>query len=296
MSKNENTYKIEISSIKTIYPAIIYLTVVVFIPFIIMVIVSFTNYSTGRENVIFTGFQNYYNSIRSGTFLRLGLNTLWYSGLTTIIGVTVGTLLGLTISNVKGLPKFLVILLILPWAIPPTVSALVWLWMLDDINGVLNWVLLKVGFFRNQIPWLGKEPFVNYAILIPTLWRITPFCALCIYISRLSIKQNLYGAASLDGARNISIFYYVTWPGIRRTVLVCLVFCCLWSATEFPLIYLLTKGGPSNSTHIFTTYAFEVSLRGGYSIGYGSSVSLFLLPFCLAVALLLWRFGLWHKS
>ncbi len=267
---------------------------VVFYPLVLLIWIGFTNQRIG-ETGHWIGFDNFIRLLSSTDGQSALLNTIRYA----IVGATGGLILGLAIALLlNGLNtryRFLEALLVLPWAIPPTVTALLWLWMFYDIGGVFNWTLTHLGLISAPISWLGLGSLAKISVLIPNIWRLTPFFTICLLSARSNLEVAPYEAAALDGAGAPSQFLYVTLPGLYRTVIVTFAFAFLWSATEFPLVYVLTRGGPANSTHVLGTLSYDLALRGGTELGLGAACALLLIPFSTLLAFAVWTLGSWRR-
>lgn len=278
-----------------VLPAALYMLLVVFYPLILLIKIGFTDQRIG-ESGHWVGIDNFSQLLASSDGQTAILNTLRYAGLSAVAALTIGLLVGLLLHKISGRHRFLEALIVLPWAIPPTVSALVWLWMFYDIGGVFNWLLMQPGFITTPISWLGVGRLAQFSVLVPNVWRLTPFFAICLLSSRASLEVAPYEAAALDGAGPIRCFFFVTLPGLYRTILVTFAFAFLWSATEFPLVYVLTRGGPANSTHLLGTLSYDLALRGGAELGLGAACASLVIPLSTAAAFAVWRLGSWREA
>jgi multiple sugar transport system permease protein len=281
-------------SLLLVLPAALYMLLVVFYPLLLLVKIGFTNQRIGLTGQ-WVGIDNFSQLLLGSDGQTAILNTLRYASLSTISALTLGLIVALLLNKINVRHRFLEVLIVLPWAIPPTITALVWLWMFYDIGGVLNWMLMQFGFISVPISWLGQSRLAQISVLAPNIWRLTPFFAVSLLSSRASFESALYEAAALDGAGPVQQFAFVTLPSLYRTILVTSAFAFLWSATEFPLIYVLTRGGPASSTHLLGTLSYDLALRGGAELGLGAACALLVIPLSTALAFAVWRLGSWRE-
>ena len=198
---------------------------------------------------------------------------------------------------------FLRFLILLPWAAPVALGAITWLWIFDGLYSVINWVLVHAGLigpacgllhqwpFRvgectslNTPQWLGQENLGMASIITVQAWRVLPFAVVIFLAGHASIPQEVEDAAKVDGATGIKKLVYVTLPLQLPIALVAVLFGLIFTATDMAVVYILTNGGPFNSTQVITTWAFQTGIQGG-SLGEGAAVSLFLLPVLAVVAI-----------
>lgn len=275
-----------------VLPAVLYLLLVVLFPFIELVYYSLTDKRAGHD-AHWVGLGNFAHLLSSGGALPVLQNTARYAIGSTLPALCLGLSVALLIYSRQRRLSGLELVIMIPWAIPPTITALVWQWMFYDVGGVFNWILMKLAIIHAPVSWLGSARIAVLAVLFPNVWRLTPFFAITLLAARSRMDHAPYEAAALDGAGAWRTFLFVTLPGLRRTILVSSMFSLLWSATEFPLVYILTRGGPGSSTHLVGTFSYELALRGGFELGLGSANSLLLLPVAIGLAASIWKLGSW---
>jgi multiple sugar transport system permease protein len=193
---------------------------------------------------------------------------------------------------------------LLPFIVPTVLSTLAWLWMFDATFSVFNWVLRWLwqmeislfgvvfkenwGFFSGPL-WLGDPGWAMFSVILVNVWRGLPFFAISFLAGLQTIPQELYDAADIDGATGWRKFWHVTLPMIKPVAIVVVVFSVVVTFADFQLVYILTRGGPNNATHLLATLAYQLGMTSG-NIGQGAAVALFMLPFLATVIV----FQLWY--
>src|SRR3981189_1825225 len=180
---------------------------------------------------------------------------------------------------VKGQRKWRGMLLV-PWVIPRARSPLAWLWRFDPSYSAFNWILEHVGIDR--VAWLGETGWARFSVILVNVWIGAPFFMIMYLAALKSVPEQLYEAASIDGATWWQRIWYVTLPMMRNIIAITALFSLIVTFANFDIVRVLTKGDPLNTTHIFGTWAFRVGIESG-DIPLGASVSLFMVPI-LAVA------------
>ena len=167
--------------------------------------------------------------------------------------------------------------MLLPFIIPTVLSTFAWRWMFDPTFSVLNWLLYQTGFITTKIPFLSDGTYGMWCAIVVNTWRGMPFFAITLLAGLQTINPDLQEAASLDGANGWRRFWHVTSPLLKPVTIVVVVFSIIQTFSDFQLIYVLTGGGPANSTHLVATYAYQVGVATGL-LGEGAAISLFMLP------------------
>ncbi len=231
----------------------------------------------------FVGLANYAEALGD---LRLwsGIgHTVFFTVTSVTLELGVGLALALAMSHaVRG--RFLVRAAVLvPWAIPTVVSALLWRFIFDGGTGLANTVLTKAGALRAPVVWLAGSSAAWVPIIMADVWKTTPFVALLLLAGLQNIDPALYEAARIDGASSWRRFRYVTLPLLRPALLVTLVFRTLDALRVFDLIYVLTGGGPGTATEPIALYTFN-SLLQYLRFGYGAALSVLMFGMALVLA------------
>jgi multiple sugar transport system permease protein len=155
-----------------------------------------------------------------------------------------------------------------------------WWWLYNGQFGVINRVLKIVGM--TPIPWLADPSWARLAVIVVNTWRGLPFFAMCFLAGLLAIPNEFYEAAQIDGANQRAQFRYITLPLLKPIMLIVFLYSLVTTLADFEIIYIITKGGPLEATHLYGTIAFQVGLVGT-RIGEGAAISLFVFP-ALAVS------------
>lgn len=269
-------------------PALIILALFIAYPFVLGVWLSLTDKVVGQEGY-FVGLENFRNILQSQIFLQTIRNTFVYTGVATVLKLVFGLALALILNRHFKFKRIVRASMLLPWIIPTVLSTLAWLWMFDATFSVFNWVLVKLGLFQRGLVWLGDPKLAMISVIIVNAWRGIPFFAISLLAGLQTISPDLYEAADIDGAGSFAKFWNITLPMLMPVLLVVLIFSVILTFADFQVVYVLTRGGPSNSTHLFATLAYQVALASG-RLGEGAAISLFMFPFLLLVVI----FQLWY--
>jgi multiple sugar transport system permease protein len=168
-------------------------------------------------------------------------------------------------------------LLLLPFIVPTVLSTIAWQWILDPAFSVINWALMATGLANPGPSWLGNPYLAMFSLIMVNTWRGLPFYAITLLAGLQTIPLELYEAATIDGAGAWGRFRYVTLPLMKPIIFIVTMFSVIFTFADFQLIYVLTHGGPANSTHVFATYAFDVAMLGG-QFGQGAAIALTMVP------------------
>ncbi|MDH4248945.1 MAG: sugar ABC transporter permease [Deltaproteobacteria bacterium] len=245
----------------------------------------------------FIGLDNYIRIYSSDIFRQTAWNTVYFTAVATVFKTVLGMWLALILHRKFSFSRVTRAVVLLPFIVPTVLSTLAWLWMFDATFSVFNWMLnsLWQGFLRDwmgssapalRLNWLGDEHLAMTSIIIVNIWRGTPFFAITFLAGLQTVPQDLYDAGNIDGTNGWQRFRNITLPMIQPIVVVVMVFSIVVTFADFELVYVLTRGGPFNSTHLFATYAYQLSMVSG-NLGEGAAVALFMLP--ILAALIVWQ-------
>lgn len=269
-------------------PAVLMIGTFVAYPFVRGIWLSLTDTVVGREGD-FVGLQNFAKLWNDSIFQRAAQNTVFYTAAATCLKLTVGMLVALMLNNLLGFKRILRASMLLPWIVPTVLSTLAWKWMLDPTFSVVNWLLFHMGFIQFRVNWLGGPVMALWSVILVNVWRGTPFFAITLLAGLQTISPEVYEAASIDGANAWQRFWTVTWPLLMPVTMVVMLFSVIQTFADFQLVYILTGGGPANSTHLFATYAYQIGVATG-KLGEGAAASLAMFPVLFMVVL----FQLWY--
>lgn len=268
-------------------PAVLVLLIFIAYPFVLGIWYSLTDARIGVPGN-FVGLNNFIANAQNGIFQQTLKNTFVYTAITTVFKLVLGMALALLMNqNFRG-RNLVRAALLLPWIIPTALSTLAWLWIFDSTYGIISWVLKSAGLINRNIAFLGDPVLAMGSVIVVNIWRGTPFFAISLLAGLQTIPQDLYEAAAIDGASAWQRFVRVTLPLIMPVLTVVTLFSIIWTFADFQLVYVLTRGGPTNSTHLLATFAYQIGMTAG-ELGNGAAISLWMFPFMVAlVVVTLW--------
>jgi multiple sugar transport system permease protein len=269
-------------------PTVLLLGVFIAYPFVMGVWLSLSNTSVGNIGQ-FVGLDNFVKAWNDSIFQQAFRNTFVYTFWATLFKLALGMWLALLLNrNFRG-KRLVRASMLLPFIVPTVLSTFAWRWMFDPTFSVLNWLLYKGGFIVTKVPFLSDGVYGLWCAIAVNTWRGMPFFAITLLAGLQTINPDLHEAASLDGANGWKRFWHVTWPLLKPVTLVVVVFSVIQTFSDFQLIYVLTGGGPANSTHLLATYAYQIGVATGL-LGEGAAISLFMLPVLFIVVWLQLRY------
>ncbi|GIX46118.1 MAG: ABC transporter permease [Candidatus Tectimicrobiota bacterium] len=258
-------------------PAFLILLVLVAYPFCMALYLSLTDAFVGRPGK-FVGLRNFVALLQDSTFRQTLRNAFVFTGASVALKTVLGLMLALTLNQNLKCKRFFRGAVLLPWVIPSALGVLGWWWMFDSLYSVINWTLVHLGLVAPPGPnWLGRKDLAMIAVIMVNTWRGLPFFAISMLAGLVAIPQELYEAAATDGAGKLSKFWYITLPMLKPVLAIVVLFSTIFTMSNFEIVYVLTGGGPMNSTHLFATLTRQVGLESGY-LGTGAAISLFLFP------------------
>jgi multiple sugar transport system permease protein len=273
-----------------IAPAIIYVFVLVALPFLLALYYSVSAYTIFDPNYRFVGAKNFLDVIRSDVFRRTLINTFVFTIGAQVIGLLLGKFAAMLLMREfpgRGIARALVVL---PWAVPVSLATLAWQWMFDSLYSVINWTLIALGLISAAHPpqWLGQQDLAMIAVTVVHAWRLFPFGVVIFIAGFTSVPKDVLDAATVDGAGFWRRNYQIILPIIAPIVVIALIFGTVFTFTDLSVVYLLTKGGPINATQVLGSLAFQVGILSG-DVAHGAVICLFLFPFLLIAVVLLLR-------
>src|SRR3982751_3378630 len=253
---------------------------------------GFTDAKVGRAGE-WIGTENY-QFLWGDSVTRLALfNTLFYTFVASVLKFLLGLWLALLLNRNIRFKTFFRAVVLLPFIVPTALSALAFWWLYDAQFSIISWILMKMGLIKQYIDFLGDPWNARLSVIAANIWRGVPFVAICLLAGLQTISPSLYEAAALDGATPWQRFRYVTLPLLTPIIAVVMTFSVLFTFTDFQLIYVITRGGPLNATHLMATLSFQRAISGG-SLGEGAAIATAMVPFLLA-AILFSYFGLQRR-
>jgi multiple sugar transport system permease protein len=273
-----------------IAPAIIYVVVLVGLPFFLAIYYSVSAYTIFNPTYTFVGLKNFHDILESEIFRRTLANTLIFTIGAQIIGLLLGKIGAMLLIQEFPGRRIARALVVLPWAVPVSLATLAWLWMFDSLYSVINWTLALFGLIdmENRPQWLGQEDLAMIAVTVVHAWRLFPFGVVIFLAGFTSVPKDVLDAATIDGAGFWRRNYQIILPIILPIIMIALIFGTVFTFTDLSVVYLLTKGGPINSTQVLGSLAFQVGILSG-DVAHGAAICLFLFPFLLIAVIVLLR-------
>ena len=262
-------------------PTVLLLAVFIAYPFVKGVELAVTDAKVGVPGS-FVGLHNFAVLANDSIFRTAVWNTFVYTAVTTVFKLALGLWLALLLNRHfrgKALTRAFVLL---PFIIPTVLSTFAWKWMFDPTFSVINWTLFQLGLIHGRINWLGDPGLAMVSIIIVNVWRGVPFYAISLLAGLQTISPELHEAAAIDGARPWQRFWHVTWPLLLPVTMVVVLFSIIQTFADFQLVYVLTGGGPANSTQLFATYAYQIGVGTGL-LSQGAAISLAMFPFLFLI-------------
>jgi multiple sugar transport system permease protein len=265
-----------------ITPAMLLILLLVAYPFGMALYMSLSNAFIGRPST-FVGLQNFIRLWDSDIFRQTFQNAFVFTSIAVAFKLVLGISLALLLNEQLWVKRMIRGAILLPWVIPTALSTLGWWWMFNSLYSVVNWTGIALGIMDPPGPnWLGQRYYAMAAVIIVNVWRGLPFFAITILAGLVSIPKELYEAAESDGAGPWARFWYVTMPMLRPVMAVVVLFSTIFTFSDFNIVYVLTRGGPINATHLFATLSRTLGVDSG-RLGEGAAVSLYLFPLLVLV-------------
>ncbi len=269
-------------------PALIVLVVFIAYPFVLGIWLSLTDKRASLPGN-FVGADNFIKDLQDTIFQKTVVNTFVYTIVATIFKLVLGLGLALLMNQPFRGKNLIRAFVLLPWIVPTVLSTVVWQWMFDPSYSILNWTLKNWFAWSGPFPsWLGDPFLALCCVIFVNIWRGVPFFAISLLAGLQTVSLELFEAAAIDGANAVQRFMHITLPTIRPVLMIVTLFSVVWTFADFQLVYVLTKGGPLNSTQLFATYSYDTALRGG-QIGLGASIALFMFPILALVVFVIQR-------
>jgi multiple sugar transport system permease protein len=271
-------------------PSVIYIVVLVAVPFVLAVAFAFSDVTAGDPSFDFVGLRNFQRAFDDPVFWRSLGNTFLF----TIVSMVLIVVLGKVLANIliadfhgKWVVRFLVLL---PWTTPVALSSIAWLWMLDSIYSPIDWLLREVGLLgpNGNMYWLGRPGLAMASVIAVHVWRLTPLAAVIMMAGLVAIPRDIEEAARVDGAGYWRRMFEVTIPLVLPVAAVAALFGAIFTFTDMAVVRVLTRGGPNDATQVLASWAFYRGIEGG-DVAQGAAVALFLFPLLLAAAIAILR-------
>ena len=274
-------------------PAVLYIVLVVGLPFFLALYYSVSNISMGSRTLEFVGLKNFASVWETVKFRTSLWNTFVFAIGSQVLVVILANILALALQadfRWKWLKWFVRFLILLPWVAPISLGTIGWLWILDSTYSVINWTFQALGFIdaNGWFMWLGIPYLAMGSVIAVHVWRLLPLATVIIMAGLTSIPKDIHDAAAVDGAGFWRHFFQITFPLVRPIMLVAALFGFVFAFTDMIVIFVLTRGGPYDTTQVLASLAFFTGIQGG-DIAEGAAIAVFLFPLLLAAAFLFLR-------
>ena len=272
-------------------PAILYVLLLVGVPFLLSVYYSVSAYTIYDPSWRFVGLANFKQILQNPVFLETLGNTFLFTFGSQLLGLILGKFGALLLLRPFPGRKLVRALIILPWAVPIALASVAWEWMFNSLYSVINWTLIALGVFnRGEAPnWLGDPHLAMLCVIVVNAWRFFPFAIVVFLAGITAVPQDIIDAATVDGAGFWRRNYQIILPMIFPIVAIGLIFGIVFTFTDLSVVYLLTNGGPINSTMVLGFQGFQVGIVSG-DVSHGAAISLFMLPVLFVVVIGMLRF------
>jgi multiple sugar transport system permease protein len=258
-------------------PAFIYLAFFIAYPFVMSIYLSLSNARVGSPEWHYIGFTNFQRIFEDPVFWQTVRNSFIFTFGSEAIRLLIGLPLAFALNRSFKGKRLVQGVILIPFVIPIALSSLAWKWMFDSLYSVINWMLMTLHIIDYPWQWLGEPGLAMWSVIILNVWRGFPFSAVILLAGLTAVPVEVIEAAKIDGAGPLRRFVYVVAPIVRPILFVGLLYSIVFSFTDFSAVWLLTQGGPYNTTHVFGTYAYNVGINAG-DIGQGAAITLFMFP------------------
>jgi multiple sugar transport system permease protein len=272
-------------------PAILYVLLLVGMPFLMAVYYSVSAYTIYDPSWRFVGLANFTDIIENSSFRQTLYNTFIFTFGSQILGLVLGKFGALLLLRPFPGRKIVRALVILPWAVPVALATVAWQWMFDSLYSVINWTLIALGLIdrANAPNWLGNQDLAMLSVIVVNAWRFFPFAIVIFLAGITAVPQDVLDAATVDGAGFWRRNYQVIVPMILPIVAIGLIFGIVFTFTDLSIVFLMTQGGPVGATSVLGFAGFQTGITSG-DVSHGAAISLFMLPVLLIVVIFMLRF------
>jgi multiple sugar transport system permease protein len=274
-------------------PAAAFLILFLAYPLGLGIWLSVTDARLGRAGE-FVGLENYAYLWDDPTFWLSVFNTILYTTVASTIKFAIGLYLALLLNERLPFKALIRAVVLIPFIVPTVLSAIAFWWIYDPQFSIISWSLHKMGLINQYINFLGDPWNARWSVIAANIWRGIPFVAITLLAGLQTVSPSLYEAATIDGATPWQRFRYITYPLLTPIIAVVMTFSVLFTFTDFQLIWVMTRGGPVNATHLMATLSYQRAIMSGY-LGEGAAISTAMIPFLLGAILVSW-FGLQRRK
>ena len=271
-------------------PAILYIVALVGLPFIMAFVYSVSDVKIGSEGYHFVGLHNFTSVLESPSFRQALKNSFIFTISSQILVLIGANTLALALKDAFPGRRFMRFLILLPWVAPVSIGSIGWKWILDSVYSVVNWVLVRMHLVKEfDAPvWLGIPKLAIISVILVHTWHMLPFATVIVLAGWTAIPKDIPEAAEVDGAGFLRRMFQIEIPMMLPILNVAVLFGVVFTFTDMTVIYILTRGGPYDTTQVLPSLAFFTGILGS-DLAEGAAISIFLVPLLVAVAWLMLR-------
>lgn len=277
-------------------PAVIYIIGLVGIPFALAIAYAFSDVTVGDQSIDWVGISNFRDIWKNDTFQTALRNSFLFAIVSQIIVIVLANILAMVLSSDFYGKRIVRFLILLPWTTPIALAVIGWLWTLDSVYSPLDAIMRELGLLgpdtlfgpgRNML-WLAKEDLARLSVLTIHVWRTLPLATVILLAGLSSIPQDVKDAADVDGAGFWRQLVYIRIPLLIPIMVVAILYGIVFTFTDMTVVYILTRGGPIDSTQVLASWAFFTGVEAS-NLAHGAAIALFLFPLLVVVALVMLR-------
>lgn len=273
-------------------PAVLYILLLIAVPFCLAIYYAFTDARVGAQfrDLHFIGLENFRSILQSPSFRKALINSIIFTVIAQTIVIVCANILALALEKAfrgRGLVRFLILL---PWVAPVSLGTIGWKWILDPIYSVISWVMAWLGLVKpyDTPMWLGEPALAMGSVILVHCWRLIPFSTVILLAGRTAIPKEIPEAAAIDGAGFWRRFFQIDVPMMRPILSVVLLFGTIFTFTDMAVVYILTNGGPYDSTQTIPMLAFTQGIQAA-DLAAGAAISVFMVPVLVLIAYFMLR-------
>jgi multiple sugar transport system permease protein len=271
-------------------PAAIYILLLIGAPFVLAVMYAFSDARIGTPGFHYVGFENFRSILESPSFHAALKNSIVFTVVAQVIIIVCSTALSIALEKPFRGRKLVRFLILLPWVAPISLGAIGWKWILDSIYSVITWVLVWAHVYKpySAPMWLGEPHLAMASVILVHCWRLIPFSTVIMLAGLTAIPKEIPEAAAIDGAGFWRRMFWIDIPMMAPIIWVAVLFGTIFTFTDMTVVYILTAGGPFDSTQTLPLLAFTTGIQGS-DLAAGAATSLFLVPVLILIAYLMLR-------
>jgi multiple sugar transport system permease protein len=270
-------------------PAALYILLLIAVPFALAIFYAFSDARIGSTDIHFVGLENFRSIMQSPSFRAALKNSIAFTIIAQVIVIVCSNMLSIALEKPfrgRGLVRFLILL---PWVAPVSLGTIGWKWILDSTYSVITWVLVWMGIVKPfALYWLGQDKLAMASVILVHCWRLIPFSTVILLAGRTAIPKEIPEAAAIDGAGFWRTLFQINLPMMKPILSVAILFGTIFTFTDMTVVFLLTAGGPYDSTQTLPSLAFTQGIQAS-DLAAGAAISVFLIPVLVLIAYLMLR-------